>query len=119
MVRPAGAMRRFIEREGRDATLYESSLSGEDSWKDATADDTTTTATKALVRYRGRESVTITVAGEKVEVEAEVVVPDTLAVDPEANDRRPEIEVGGTRFKIWKVDPNSQPGSKRLLTTST
>lgn len=115
---PAGAYRRFIRSEGRDATLREFATSGEDDWGDPTAVVETTTETSALVRYRGGQDLTVTAGGERVEIDAEIVVPDDVSVpDPPTSEHRPELDVGGRSYKIWAVDDAAVDGGRRLLAT--
>jgi len=111
------AFARFIERRGRAATLYEFATAGSDSWGDPTADTPTTTATKAIVRLLGTPGLTVTVAGKRVDVDAEIVVPSELVVDPSAAGERPELEVDGRRYVVWVVDRGTVEGGQRLLAT--
>ena len=111
------AFSRFLERRGQSATLYVFAPSGSDKWGDPTSDTATTTSTYALVRLMGSPKPTMTVAGTKIEIDAEIVVPDSLSVDPDAESERPELEVGGHRYLIWAVDDTTVPGGQRLLAT--
>lgn len=113
-------MDRHIRREGRDAELREVSESGEDDWGDSTRAIVSTTPTSAIVRQRGSDQSTITVAGEKVQVDVDLLVPSGLEVDPEAEDSRPRIRVGGRDYKVWLVDDSFQSpvgGGQRLVAT--
>jgi hypothetical protein len=111
------AFSRFLSRRGEAATLYVFAPAGSDTWGDPTSDPATATTTVALVRLMGSPKMTMTVAGTKVEIDAEILVPDDLTVDPDAEKERPELEVGGKRYLIWAVDDTTVPGGRRLLAT--
>lgn len=103
------AIKRLIQREGQDATITEYSSSGENRFGNPTDRTETTTDTKALVDLKGPDH-SITVQGERVAVDAEILIPkDVDLTVPQKGDGEeyPVIEVGprgGTRekFRIHK-----------------
>lgn len=110
------AIRRFVEREGQSATLREFSPTGTDDYNDPTDQSATTTSTTAVVEELRNPRTITTPSGEEVTVERRMIVPDTLSVDPEASELRPQIEVGGHSYKIWAVDPDGvMDGVQALL----
>lgn len=113
----AGAMRRFIRRRGRHAVYRETSTSGEDEWGDPTGESHTDVETDAIIRYRGGENLTVNVAGEKVEVDVEIIMPDDVQVRPEVDQFRAQLLAAGEVYKLWVVDRGAGPGAQRVLAT--
>lgn len=110
------AIRRFVESEGTSATLREFSPTGTDDYNDPTDQSATTTPTTALLEELNSPRTITTPSGEEITVRRRMIVPDTLSVDPEATDIRPQIEVGGHSYKIWAVDPEGvMDGVQALL----
>lgn len=110
------AIRRFVESEGTSATLREFTPSGEDDYNDPTDPGESTTSTTALLEELNSPRTITTPSGEEVTVRRRALVPDTVSVDPEASEFRPQIEVGGHAYKIWAVDPEGvMDGVQALL----
>lgn len=110
------AIRRFVESEGTSATLREFSPTGSDEYNDPTGPGESTTSTTALVKSLTNPRQISTPSGEEVTVETRIVVPDDLAITPDADEIRPQIEVGAKTYKIWAVDDEGPlSGVQQLL----
>lgn len=113
----AGSMRRFLRRRGRPAVYREVATSGSDAWGDPTSSTTTDVETVALVRPRGQPALVRSPAGERVETDADLLLPDDVAVDPTAEDHRSVVVVSGERYKVWSVEPGELDGTQLLRAT--
>lgn len=116
--------KRYLSRHGQDATLQrfdpDTSESGLNEYRQPTdpgaQDPVSTTAAVELQSRRNPEVVKA--GGEEIVADATIWVPDSVTVDPEATEAKPQITIGSNTWKIWAVDPGgSLPGLQRLLAT--
>jgi len=111
------AVLRLVNRNGKSATIETFTAGAADSQGDPTW-TASLSSTKALVKLSGQSGVVVrTESGDERQIDAVIVVPEADAVDPDGEDRPPEIVVEGKRYVIELLDPHVLDGVRRLLCT--
>lgn len=115
---------RYLDRHGQDATLQrfdpDTSESGLNEYRQPSdpGAQAPVSTTAAIQEESRRNPEVVRAGGEEIVIDCVVWVPDTLTVDPDATEARPQISVGGKTYKIWAIAPGgSVPGLQRLLVT--